>query len=86
MFIFVLTYICEGEHRSCKCLKLFSSHKCTCSLTGLNLTLGIDILVMSSGRSHPDQAFSTVAQHMATPQIYLDMLFSDIMKEKANNT
>lgn len=37
-------------------------------------------------QTHPDQAFSTVAQHVATHQIYLDTLFSEVIKEKANNT
>lgn len=41
---------------------------------------------MSVGRAHTDQAFRTVAQHMDTSQIYLDRLFSGIIKEKANNT
>lgn len=37
---------------------------------------------MPVGRAHPDQAFSTVAQHMATHQIYLDTPLSEIIKKK----
>lgn len=41
---------------------------------------------MSLGRENPYQAFSIVAQNMPTCQMYLDALFSEIIKEKASST
>lgn len=48
----------------------------------LEFDFGIDTPVISVGRAHLDQAFSTVVQHKATHQIYLDTLFSESSKKK----